>query len=106
MFELTPVFAVTFLANLLARNALMMFNTFQFTLGIQPVILVGLSLLLLLYFYGLNRSQFAADYKYSTWQIEFRPLRYVVILVIICILSYGAFAMQSEVFMHGGARRR
>jgi hypothetical protein len=106
MFELTQVFALTFIANLLAKNALMMFNTFQFTLAVQPVILVGLSLLLLLYFYGLNRSQFAADYKYSTWQIEFRPLRYVVILVIICILSYGAFAMQSEVFMHGGGRRR
>jgi len=106
MFELTSVFAVTFLANLIANNALMMLNTFQFTMFLQPTLLVGLSLVLLFYFYSLNRSQFAADYKYSTWQIEFRPLRYLVMIIIFAILGYGAYAMQSEVFIHAGGRRR
>jgi Na+/H+ antiporter NhaD/arsenite permease-like protein len=106
MFELTTVFALTFIANLVAKNALMMFNTFQFTIFLQPTLLIVACVVLLLYFYNLNRTQFASDYKYSTWQNEIRPLRYFIMLIVFLVLCFGAYALQSETLVHSGGRRR
>jgi hypothetical protein len=105
MFELTSVFALTFISNLVAKNGLMMFNTLQFATGLPPIILLCLSLALLYYFYYENRRQFAADYKYMTWQNEFRPMAPFVMLIIIITLFYGGYALQTDVIMHGGKRR-
>jgi hypothetical protein len=105
MFELTTVFALTFISNLVTKNGLMMFNTLQFATGLQPIMLVFLCAVLLYYIYYENRRQFAADYKYMTWQNEFRPMAPFVMLIIITTLFYGAYALQSDVIMHGGKRR-
>jgi hypothetical protein len=106
MFELTTVFAFTFIANLITKNALMMLNTFQFTIFLQPALLVGISIVLMLYFYNLNRTQFAADYKYSTWQNDLRPMRYLIMIGVFAVLCYGAYALQTETFVQAGGRRR
>lgn len=105
MFELTTVFALTFISNLVAKNGLMMFNTLQFATGLQPIMLVFICAGLLYYFYYENRRQFAADYKYMTWQNEFRPMAPFVMLIIIITLFYGGYALQADVVMQGGKRR-
>jgi hypothetical protein len=106
MFELTQALTLAFITNLVAQNFLLFINTFQYTIQFQPVILIVLSVILLYFIYSLNRSQFAADYKYSTWQSGFRNFAFATMFFVIIVLGFGGFALVNESIMVGGRRRR
>ena len=78
--------------------------TFGFGSTLAPMILLVTSTVLLIYTYSLHRTQFVADYKYSTWQDSLRPMAPFVLVGLVLVLAYGMFAMSSENFV-GGARR-
>jgi len=89
----------------LAATLLVTSITFGVGSKLAPMILLVAATVLLVYSYSLHRTQFVADYKYSTWQDSLRPMAPFVIVGIVLALAYGAFALQSENFI-GGARRR
>ena len=70
--------------------------SFQFASTMAPLILLVCSVLLLIYAIFLNRAQFAADYKYSTWQrgtVAFGP---VIMVALVLTAIYGGFALNSK----------
>jgi hypothetical protein len=71
------------------------------------MILLICSVLLLLYAIHLNRAQFAADYKYSTWQRGLRGFAPVIMVLVAGALIYGGFALNSKStsVMLGGRKR-
>ena len=83
-------------------------TTAAFGLGSQlaPGILLVGATLMLLYSYKLHMAQFAADYKYSTWENDMRPVAPLAMAGVVLVLLYGAFAVTSENFMVGGRRGR
>jgi hypothetical protein len=93
---LIPSLAVTLLVTAI---------TFGIGSRLAPMILLVTSTILLIYAVMLNRSQFVADYKYSSWQDSLRPMAPFVLVALVLTLAYGAFAMQSNTFMVGGKRR-
>jgi hypothetical protein len=70
-----------------------------------PIILLGCSVLILIYAFFLHRAQFAADYKYSTWQEGFKPYAHLAMTGLVLLLIYGGYAMTTDKFI-GGRRRR
>jgi len=94
---LIPSLAVTLLVTSI---------TFGIGSKLAPMILLVTSTILLIYAVMLNRSQFVADYKYSSWQDSLKPMGPFVLVALVLTLAYGAFAIQSETFMVGGVRRR
>lgn len=70
-----------------------------------PVVLLGGSTLILIYAFFLHRAQFAADYKYSTWQEGFRPYAPITMFGLVLLLIVGGVSMTSENLV-GGRRRR
>lgn len=79
-----------------------------FGLGSQmaPVVLLVGATIMLLFAYRLHVAQFAADYKYSTWENDMRPFAPFAMVGVVIALLYGAFALTSQDFMVGGRRRR
>jgi len=80
---------------------------FTYASNMAPMILLVSSVLLLLYAIHLNRTQFASDYKYSTWQrgmIGFAPL---ITVCVVLVAIYGGFALVSKSpgVMLGGRKR-
>lgn len=96
MFELSTAFSVAFITSLLAKNFLLILNTFQYTITLPPIILILLCVACLYFFYDLNRSQYFADYKYSTWQSSLRPIGIFVMVGVLVLLIYGGIALTSQ----------
>jgi len=88
----------------LAATLLVTSITFGIGSKLAPMVLLVTATVLLLYTYSLHRTQFVADYKYSTWQDGLRPMAPFVLVGLVLTLAYGMFALQSETFV-GGARR-
>ena len=88
----------------LAATLLVTSITFGIGSRLAPMILLVTATALLIYTYSLHRTQFVADYKYSTWQDALRPMAPFVLFALVLSLAYGAFALRSETFI-GGARR-
>lgn len=88
----------------LAATLLVTGITFGVGSRLAPIILLVTATILLMYTYSLHRTQFVADYKYSTWQDSLRPMAPLVLVGLVLTLAYGMFALQSENFV-GGSRR-
>lgn len=88
----------------LAATLLVTSITFGVGSKLAPIVLLVTASVLLVYTYSLHRTQFHADYKYSSWQDSLKPMAPFVLVALVLTLGYGAFAMRSETFI-GGARR-
>lgn len=79
-----------------------------FGLGSQaaPIVLLVGATLMMFYAYHLHKKQFAADYKYSTWENDMRPMAPFAMVGVVLVLLYGAFALTSETGLVGGRRGR
>ena len=76
--------------------------------SMAPLVLLISSTVLLAYAYYMNQSQFKDDYKNSTWQNGLRPMGPFVMVGLVLLLGYGAFALTSTStgIMLGGRRGR
>jgi hypothetical protein len=76
--------------------------------SMAPLVLLVSSTVLLVYAYYMNQSQFKTDYKNSTWQNGLRPMAPFVMVGLVLLLGYGAFALTSTSTspMLGGRRGR
>lgn len=79
-----------------------------FGIGSQaaPLFLLIGATVMMIYAYHLHSKQFAADYKYSTWENDMRPMAPFAMVGVVLVLLYGAFALTSETGFAGGRRGR
>ena len=79
--------------------------SFYFASNATPLVLLISSTILLMYAFMLHRSQFETDYKTASWMNGLKELGPLVMVGVVLLLAYGAFALNSTTFMVGGSRR-
>jgi len=88
----------------LGLTLLLVAMSFSFAAKLAPALLLVASTILLFYAYNLHRSQFANDYKNSTWQNGLKSFGPLILVGVVVVLAYGYFAMTSPSFTVGGGR--
>jgi len=90
----------------LGLTLLLVAMSFSFAAKLAPILLLLASSILLFYAYNLHRTQFANDYKNSTWQKGLKSFGPLIMIGVVIMLAYGYFAMTSPTFMVGGRSNR